>query len=410
MEWDSILKTNDTSLIGIYTADIQQTIELLKTPMANEVDSFFHNICSEWYAEFPFKIKGPLSDELYTLHEGNNSALRQVPGSRYRKNLYPKVSEIIDIPSNESIPLLIEYLDNHAATRLVVAPTWDMDDPSFYLSVSDMALELIKIITWCDFYNTATSYDPLFSNLPSKDQKIITATIRNWYERTLGLPKNGAAAFFLDSISPDGYSISYTFTNLLYYGDTITALRTYQTYYEKMDIPCLIHEEVGKILLSLGDRRILEDCANKIMNYRCSEYSGIKCVSVLLDSDYPYVDNILGEVVATEPHSLYRNKRSGLVWPTILAGIGNYEKRKMPVTLVALMQIEDGLESIGDSYSIPWNKKYGNQIREGFRVCDLALLKYNDTIKNVIIQDWSDKSERDSTILVVIKENTVKKY
>ena len=138
---------------------------------------------------------------------------------------------------------------------------------------------------------------------------------------------------------------------------------------------------------------------------------GRQCVSALLDSNYPYVDEILGEVVSTEPHSMFRKKGSGrgIVWPGILAGIGNYEKRKMPVTLVALMQIEDDIE-IGESYSIPWNKKYGNQIRQGFRVCDLALLKYDDTIEHVSIQDWSDKAERDNAILVIIKENTVKQY
>jgi len=405
MDWDSILITNDTSIIGTYVSDIQQTIELLKSPMENEVDSFFHAICSTWYSTFPYRVSAHLQEELFI---EDTSYLNRRREKVYGKNLYPKVSQIINLPSNKSIPLLIEYLDNHAATRLVVAPNWDFEDPSFYLSVSDMALELIKIITWCDFYDKETSYERLFSNLPLEYQERNTSTIRNWYEKTLGLPKNKAAAFFLDSICQDDYAISYTCSNLLCHGDTLTALRTYQTYYEKMDMPCRVDHEVGNILLSLGDRRVLEDCAYNIMNYRCSAYSGSRCVSVLLDSNYPYVDKILGEVVATEPHSLYHNKISGLVWPTILAGIGNYEKNKMPVTLVALMQIEDDLESIGDLYIIPWNKKYGNQIREGFRVCDLALLKYNDTIKPVNIKDWSDKTERDNAILSVIKESTVK--
>lgn len=408
MDWDSMLITNDTSIIGTYVSDIQQTIALLKSPMDNEVDSFFHAICSTWYSTFPYRVSAHLQEELFI---EDTSYLNRRREKVYGKNLYPKVSQIINLPSNQSIPLLIEYLDNHAATRLVVAPNWDFEDPSFYLSVSDMALELIKIITWCDFSDKATSYEHLFSNLPLEYQEINTSTIRKWHEKTLGLSKNEAAAFFLDSICQDEYSISYTCSNLLYHGDTLTALRTYQTDYEKTNGPCQIDHVVGKVLLSLGDRRVLEDCANKIMNYRCMSALGRQCVSVLLDSNYPYVDEILGEVVSTEPHSMFRKKGSGrgIVWPGILAGIGNYEKRKMPVTLVALMQIEDDIE-IGESYSISWNKKYGNQIREGFRVCDLALLKYDDTIEHVSIQDWSDKAERDNAILSVIKANTVKKY
>jgi hypothetical protein len=197
MDWDSILETNDTSIIGTYVSDIQQTLALLKSPMENEVDSFFHAICSTWYSTFPYRVSAPLQEELFI---EDTSYLNRRREKVYGKNLYPKVSEILNLPSNESIPLLIEYLNNHAATRLVVHPTWDFEDPSFYLSVSDMALELIKIITWCDFYDKETSYERLFSNLPLEYQERNTSTIRNWYQKTLGLPKNEAAAFFLDSI------------------------------------------------------------------------------------------------------------------------------------------------------------------------------------------------------------------
>ena len=411
MDWDSILKTTDTSLVRMYSSDIQQSIKLLKSPMVNEVDSFFHEICSTWYTEFPYRVSSHLQDEVYKLYEEDTSELGRILESQIGKSLYPSVSQIINNPTNESIPLLIAYLDNHAATRLIV-PQWDLDEPAFYLSVSDMAIELLEVITWCDFHDNAAYFGRLFSNFSSKDQDTIIATIHKWHEATLDLPKNEAAAYFLDSICPLGYSFTFTCENLLYHGDTLTAKRTYQNYYEKTSMPCRIDHEVGKKLLFLGDRRVLEDCVNKIMNYRCNDNIGTKCVYVLLDSDYPYVDDILGEVVSTEPHSIYRQKQSShkYVWQTIMAGIGNYEKRKMPVTLLSLMKIEDGLESIGDLYSIPWKKKYGPQIKEGFRVCDLALLKYHDTIKPVAIQDWSNKTERDDAILSLLKENIDKKY
>ncbi len=411
MDWDSILKTSDTSLLRLYSSDIQLSIDLLNSPMANDVDSFFHAICSEWFAEFPYRVSGHLQDELFKLYNEDTSQLSQILEREFGKSLYPKVSQIINYSANESIPLLIEYLDNHAATRLVV-PQYDWDEPPFYLSVSDMAMELLEIITWCDFYDNAAFSNRLFSNFPSKDQEIITMTIRNWYKKTLKFPRNEAAAYFLDSICPYGYSFSFTCENLLYHGDTLTAKRTYQTYYEKMNMPCRIDHQVGKVLLSLGDNRVLEDCANKIMNYRCMDESGRKCVNLLLDSDYPYVDDILGEVVSTEPHSIYRKKETGpgYIWPSILAGIGNYERKKMPMTLLSLMQIEDDLETIEDLYSIPWKKKYGGQIKKGFRVCDLALLKFNETIKPVAIQDWSDKTERDNAILILLKEKGGKNY
>ncbi|HZV71367.1 MAG TPA: hypothetical protein VFG10_17550 [Saprospiraceae bacterium] len=410
MDWDSILKTADTSVLRTYSSDIQQTILYLKSPIHNEVDSFFHAICLAWYSEFPYRVSGYLRDELYILYEEDTTEFDRILGSAFGKSLYPKASQLIHKPTTESIPLLFDYLDNHAATRLVV-PGWDWDEPSFYLSVSDMAMELIEIITWCDFFDNAAFSDRLFSNLPAMDQEILISTIRKWYAETHELPKTKAAGYFLDSICPLGYSFNFTCENLLYHGDTLTAKRTYQNYYEKMNMPCRFEIEVGKILLSLGDRRVLEDCANKIMNYRCTNESGRKCVYVLLDSDYPYVDEILGEVVSTEPHSIFRGRKYGspFVWPTILGAIGSYEKRKMPVTLMALMKLNDELVTMGNLNLMLWKKKYGNQIGEGFRVCDLALLKYNDTIKPVDIKDWLDKSERDSAIGILLKENAGKK-
>jgi hypothetical protein len=213
-DWDSILHNADTSLLSQYSFNIQQTIELLKSPMVNAVDSFFHVICSEWYSEFPYRVSGHLRDELFILYEKDTSDLNRIVEREYGKNLYPKASPLINKPANESIPHLMKYLDNQAATRLVIPP-WDWDEPSFFLTVSDMAMELIEIITWCDFYDNASSVH-LFSNLALEDQDTIIATIHKWYEATLDLPKNEAAVYFLDSICPYGYSFTFTCENLLY--------------------------------------------------------------------------------------------------------------------------------------------------------------------------------------------------
>ena len=74
---------------------------------------------------------------------------------------------------------------------------------------------------------------------------------------------------------------------------------------------------------------------------------------------------------------------------------------------MAFMNMQDELNTIGETPLIPWKKKYGDQILEGFRICDLALLKYHDTIKPVAIQNWSDKNERDASIRT-IQENEKK--
>src|SRR6187551_3004513 len=160
-DWDSILKTADTTIMRCYSSDILQTIDLLESPMVNEVDSFFHRICTEWYSIFPYRVSGHLQEELYLLYTEDTTEINRIIERAEGKNLYPQVSQIINSPAHESIPLLMGYLNNHAATRLVV-PGWDWDEPSFYISVSDMAMELIEIITWCDFHDNAAFYNRLF--------------------------------------------------------------------------------------------------------------------------------------------------------------------------------------------------------------------------------------------------------
>ena len=62
------------------------------------------------------------------------------------KTLYPKIVEIISLDLSISIPILIQYLNNDAATRLCLGSD-DWDELPFYLSISDVAIELIEIIS-----------------------------------------------------------------------------------------------------------------------------------------------------------------------------------------------------------------------------------------------------------------------
>ena len=407
-DWDSILASLDTSQLREYSADIDQTIRFLKSPRLNAVDSFFHEICMQWYQDFPFRVSGQRMEELYNLHDKEPSSLYLAPGKAYSNTLFIQASQIIHKPPAETIPLLIKYLDNHGATRLTLEP-FDWDDPWRYLRISDMSKELLKMITWCDFFSVRDMNDDLYSGLPPAEQKKIKDKITGWHIATRDLTQHDAALYFLDSKWNDSYSHVYTSDHLLFHGDTLSAMKYYQKYYELMEVPCRVEEYVGKKLLSLGDRRVLVDCASKIMNYSCYANNGIKCVALLLEAGYPYADNILGEVVATEPHSIYRQQRtsSAFVWPHILASLGAHQKNKMPVTIMAFMNMQDELNTIGETPLIPWKKKYSDRILEGFRICDLALLKYHDTIKPVAIQNWSDKNERDASIRT-IQENEKK--
>ncbi|MBK7466400.1 MAG: hypothetical protein IPJ43_06030 [Saprospiraceae bacterium] len=142
------------------------------------------DICLSAYSDFPFKQSGNSIKELYNKNNLNAAGFSTLLYHKTYKTLYPKIVEIISLDLSISIPILIQYLNNDAATRLCLGSD-DWDELPFYLSISDIAIELIEIISLCDFFDNASFYDKLYSNLPSPEKNVINSNIIKWHNNTV---------------------------------------------------------------------------------------------------------------------------------------------------------------------------------------------------------------------------------
>ena len=408
-DWNSILNyaKKELKLPSESLSDISKTIEFQTSHKdSNLIDYFFQLICDSTYSEFPYRKSGHLTDDLYIKPTIDTSEFWQVLNKINGLNLYSKFAEIINIKEDTLIPQLIDYLQNDAATRLCIIPT-DWDEAPFYLSISDVAMELLEVKTYCDFFDNASYSQKLFSNTSKSEKDKLLTEIDHWYKNTKSLSKSEKVVYFLDSICPIGNSYTFTCHNLLFAGDTMLAKIMYNKYYNHLSMPCRKEWEVGEILLSLGDRKVIEDCMNTAINYRCMDESGKKCVEILLNSEYAYYrDELLSEIISTEPYSQFRKSGTGpgYIWHNIFGELSEYNKYKLPKTLIALLKIKDEFNSISEYYTYKWNAKYSKEILNKFRICDFALLKYDETIEKIGIINWKDIEQRNKMIDLIIKK------
>lgn len=408
-DWNSILNyaKKELKLPSELLYDISKTIEFQTSHKdSNLIDQFFHIICDSTYTEFPYRKSGHLTDDLYTKPTINTSEIYQFLNNINGLNLYPKFAEIINIKEETLIPKLIEYLKIDAATRLCVKPM-NWNEAPFYLSISDVALELLEVKTYCDFFDNASHSQKLFSNTNKNEKDKLLSEIDQWYKQTKSLSKSEKVEYFLDSICPMEYKYKFTCHNLLYIGDTMLAKKMYNKFYNQMSMPCIKDWEVGEILLSIGDSKVIEDCMNTAMNYRCMDESGKKCVEILLNSEFAYYrDNFLAEIISTEPHSQYRKSGSGpgYIWHKIFGDLADFKKYKLPKTLIELLKIKDEFNSISEYYTYKWNANYSKEIQNKFRICDFALLKYDETIEKIGALNWEDIEERNKMINLIINK------
>jgi len=372
---------------------------------STQINQFFQNICDSSYYNFPYRRSGHLTDELYIIPKRDTSKIWQIISQVGGKDLIPKFAEIVNIDEYKLIPELIEYLKNDAATRLCIKPI-DWDELPYYLSISDVAMELLEVKTYCDFFNNASQGNKLFSNLEQDEKEKIIDQIKNWWNNSNELSTAERIEFYL-STCEYGHSYKYTCHNLLYYGDTAKAIKMYSMFYDSLRMPCRKEWDIGEILMTLGDRRVIEDCMNTSTNFRCMDKSSMKCVDILLQSEYAYYrDSQLAEIVATEPHSLYRKSRTGpnYIWHKIFGELGNYDKFKLPKTLVELMKIKDAFNSISRYYTHKWTINYSEELLSSSRICDLALIKYGETIEELGNANWESIEERNKMIKSLIEK------
>lgn len=400
--WETIYQfaQKELDLSGDVLNDISRTIKFKTEPSLTPIDKFFHNICDSICLGFPYRKSGYLTNDLYLIQTFDTSEIKIFIRGLEGINLYPQIAELLQLDEKVLLPQLMEYLNNDSATRLCLFPL-DWDEAPYYLSVSDMAMEIIEIKTYCDFFDNASFPNKHYSNLNHEEKKLIYDNIRKWFTKTQTLNSSNKVVFFLDSICNLDHSYRFTCHNLLFAGDLLTAKRMYKKFYDTLSLPCRKDWEIGKILLSLGDRTVIEDCMNTSINYRCMIDSGIECVSILLEAKEAYSrDDFLEEIISTEPNSTYRKSGTGpgYIWHKIFGEISDYDKYKIPKTLVALMSITNDFNEISSTYTYKWKNKYPESILTTYRVCDLALLKYNETIEKVNILNWDDIQERDRVI------------
>ncbi len=185
--WDQIYHYSKKNLRKHkdFNSDIKKTIQFIKKQKCTTlIDSFFMDICLSAYSDFPFKQSGNSIKELYNKNNLNAAGFSTLLYHKTYKTLYPKIVEIISLDLSISIPILIQYLNNDAATRLCLGSD-DWDELPFYLSISDVAIELIEIISLCDFFDNASFYDKLYSNLPSPEKNVINSNIIKWHNNTV---------------------------------------------------------------------------------------------------------------------------------------------------------------------------------------------------------------------------------
>ncbi len=386
--------------------DISKSIEFGSSNSDETIiDQFFHSICDSSYAIFPYRSSGRLS-ERHFFAETDTSYLARTFNIASGRDLHSHFAALVNIDEEVLIPKLIDYLSNDAATRLCIRPP-DWDDPAFYISISDVAMDLIEVKTYCDFFDNASQGNKLFSNLKQEEKAKLINVIKDWYANSRGMTVTEKINLFLSTYCNYGYSYIFTCHNLLFTGDTIQAIKMYRTYYDSLSMPCRKEWKIGETLLTLGDRIVLHDCINTSTNYRCMVNSGMKCVEILLQSEYAYYrDEQLAEIVSTEPHSHYRNNKMSpkFIWHKILGELWNYSKYKLPKTLRALMKIKDDFSSLS-SYMHGWKRKYPEELLNTYRVCDLALLKYGETIETLDDFNWELVSERDKMIATILKKH-----
>ena len=384
-DWNSIFNyaKKELELPSESLSDILKTIEFQTSHKdSNLIDQFFHHICDSTYREFPYRRSGNLTDDLYIKPTIDTSEIWQILNKINGLNLYPKFAEIINIKEETLLPKLIEYLKNDAATRLCVEPM-EWDEAPFYLSISDVAMELLEVKTYCDFFDNASHSALLFSNLDSNAKKGTIKIISNWYTESKELTDLESIVYFLNKYNDMGHSYSYTCNNLKFIGETILAKE------------------------KLTERDTFIKCSMKLANYPFWDSNYEDCIIIMLEREnYLYKDRVLSSVVNDDLLRPSLATRSDYYddWQVLFAALASYNKNDLPKTLIALMHIKDNLNEFDKQKIENWKKKYPFEYKNDYRICDFALLKYDETIEKIGVINWEDIEQRNKMIDLILKK------
>ncbi len=407
-DWESVSSfvEQHESLHALFASDIQKTKTWLSThELKHVVDSFFYDITTKHYSHFPYRSSGNLEKSIYIAQDKPQQTHDFVLPVYGVSSLYKWTQKLNNIPSKTVLQHLYEYLDKDIMT-LLSRSSMDYDEAPQFLKMSDVAIELIEIFSYADFYNNA-SRNRLFSSISQKERQHVKSNIEAYVKYHDQHSRLASVNYYLDSLCAIDYAYIYTCKNLLFAGDTLNAKKHLAHYYQQREMPCKSDIVSGDLLQSLGDARLVQDCVNKITNYRCMSQFGDDCIPRILASQYPYKDDLFAELVYTETHSLYRKKGTGpdYTWHTLFTAIAHEKETTLAQTLIAFMLIEDVLKEANIYRKQNWQRKYPAEYEAGYRVCDFALLHYHQTIKAIKIDHWDHLLARDKAIQSIILKN-----
>ncbi len=246
--------------------DVKETIRYLKkTVPINAVDSFFIKICNRVQNRFPYETAGTLKKEYYqpttnflSDEKNNISPPSTFDFGEEGINTYHK---ILQLDPYQSISLLIPYLDNNAATRCVYRAGVDICDPVYYLSISDVAMELIEMLSYCDFFDKEnpifnsfyeyTNPHRLYSDMSKEAKEAIKNRIINVYLNNKAEDDVYRISQFLENTT--GPSFLNTCKNLKFLGHPDLAEKKLLTYYTpiyssltKTQIKKIVHQTLNE--------------------------------------------------------------------------------------------------------------------------------------------------------------------
>ncbi len=379
--WDSIYQfaKNELSIPKESLTDISKTIVFLNNKSnLSPIDKFFHIICDSVYKDFPYRRSGHLSKDLYIIPTHETNELDIILNRAFGKSLNSEFAVLIQYDIKVLIPELLKYLNNDALTRLCITPL-DWNDVPYCLSISDVAMEIIEVKTYCDFFDNASFPEMLFSNLNLEAKNKIIENILDWQATTAFMPINESILYFLDNLTDLGHSYTYTCNNLKFLGDTLVAQ--------------------GK----LNERDAFMTCAMNLANYPYWDVDYEACIELMLErNNYFLKDRDLSNIVQDDLDrpTLAIRKDYWDDWYLLFTELAYYNKDDIPNTLITLMQLKEIVSKSDIPNKEKWELQYPQQYKNNFRVCDFALLKYDELIQHLEV-NWLDIAQRDSCILIL---------
>jgi hypothetical protein len=261
-------------------------------------------------------------------------------------------------------------------------------------------MEMIEIISKCDFYDNDGYRDKWYSGDSSHIQKSLKLKIKNWMVNTSGLPETKKVTYFLDSLKYMYRPYFNTSKNLLFLKDSSSAKSYILKYYQRTK-----GLEAGKLLLSVGENCVVVDCleliksATEITDDRFTR-SVVECINIVMEEgraneiDFHFSHTIAQGLDPSVNHAVENSQK---FWQSLVYYIPSFIK-PLPGTLKQLLKIETKVAELPESLNSFLNRNFGNDINIDFRVCDFALLMYSRRVQQLELNNWDSTDERDQVI------------